>query len=51
MHRYPWIDLRALGGQAGAVAADAVRAGACRVVVAEAGRDMCAPGAAAQLAV
>lgn len=25
MHRYPWIDLRALGAQAGAVAADAAR--------------------------
>ena len=40
MHRYPWIDLRALGAQAGAVAADAARAGACRFVVAEAERDV-----------
>ena len=37
MHRYPWIDLRALGALA--VAADAARAGACRFVVAEAERD------------
>lgn len=51
MHRYPWIDLRALGAQAGAVAADAARAGARRVVVAEAGREPCAAGAAALLTV
>ncbi|KFG94350.1 3-dehydroquinate synthase [Burkholderia paludis] len=51
MLRYPWIDLRALGAQAGAVAADAARAGARRFVVAEADRDAYAAGAAAQLAV
>ncbi|HDR9588948.1 TPA: 3-dehydroquinate synthase II family protein [Burkholderia stabilis] len=51
MHRYPWIDLRALGAQAGAVAADAARAGVRRFVVADADRDTCAAGAATQLAV
>ncbi|MGS0894287.1 3-dehydroquinate synthase II [Burkholderia stagnalis] len=51
MHRYPWIDLRALGAQAGAVAADAARAGARRFVTADAERDACPAGAAAQVAV
>ncbi|KVL85862.1 3-dehydroquinate synthase II [Burkholderia stagnalis] len=36
MNAYPWIDLRALGAQAGAVAADAARSGVRRFVLDEA---------------
>ncbi|KVO04688.1 3-dehydroquinate synthase [Burkholderia ubonensis] len=34
-HAYPWIDLRALGAQAGAVAAEAARGGVRRFVIDE----------------
>ncbi|TCW82724.1 3-dehydroquinate synthase II family protein [Burkholderia sp. SRS-46] len=41
MNVYPWIDLRALGTQAGAVAADAARSGVHRFVLDEASAPAC----------